>query len=60
MFDSFCCRDVVKFVNPLLTVWAAMVFCTYFGYNFNPVVDEWKVNCDEMLNKAWPWIGFVF
>ena len=26
IFDSFCCRDVVKFVNPLLTVWAAMVF----------------------------------
>ena len=26
MFDSFCCSDAVKFVNPFLTVWAAIVF----------------------------------
>ena len=50
-------RDVVRCVNPLVTVWAAMVL-TYLGYNLNSVVDGWKVKCDEMLNKAW--IGFVF
>ena len=49
-------RDVVRCVNPLVTVWAAMVL-TYLGYNLNSVVDGWKVNCNEMLNKAWSWTG---